>query len=97
METKKHLTPESVVSVTPDQVSCELSGEIVVLSLKHGEYFGLNPVAAAIWNLLQSPRSIAEVRDELLQEFSGITPEQCVEEVMKLLEELREMELVNVH
>ena len=96
MQMKTELSPTSIVGVSPDQVSCELSGEVVVLSLKNGEYFGLNPVAAVVWNLVQSPRSIAEIRDALLQEFSGVTPEQCLAEVTALVEELRRMELVTV-
>lgn len=90
------LTLSSVVSVSQEQISCELSGEVVVLSLRNGEYFGLNPVAAAVWTLLQLPRSVREVRDELLSRFSGITPEQCALEVLSLLEELRRMELLEV-
>jgi hypothetical protein len=90
------LTLGSVVSVSQEQISCELSGEMVVLSLRNGEYFGLNPVAAAVWTLIQSPRTVREVRDDLLAEFSGITPEQCALEVLTLLEELRGMQLVEV-
>jgi hypothetical protein len=93
---KTMITTRSVVSVTPEQVSCELSGEVVVLSLKNGEYFGLNPVAASIWALIQTPRSVGEVRDALLEEFSGISAEECLEEVVTLLEELRSLELVNL-
>lgn len=96
MQMNSELDPTSVVTVSPDQVSCELAGEVVVLSLKHGEYFGLNPVAAEVWNLVQSPRSIAEVSDALLRRFSGVTPEQCIQEVTALVEELRGMELVMV-
>ena len=90
------LTLGSVVSVSQEQISCELSGEMVVLSLRNGEYFGLNPVAASVWTLIQSPRTVREVRDDLLGQFSGITPEQCALEVLTLLEELRRMQLVEV-
>lgn len=96
MQMNTELAPTSVVTISPDQVSCELSGEVVVLSLKSGEYFGLNPVAAAVWNLLQSPRSIAEVGDALLQQFAGVSREQCIQEVTALVAELRGMELVMV-
>ena len=36
------------------------------------------------------------VRDSLLEEFGGITPERCVEEVTRLLLELRELDLVSI-
>ena len=89
-------TSEVATNVSQEQISCELSGEVVVLSLRNGEYFGLNPVAASIWTLIQSPRTVREVRDELLEQFGGITPEQCALEVLTLLEELRRMELLEV-
>lgn len=93
---KPKISLSSVVSATQDQVSCELSGEVVVLSLRNGEYFGLNPVAASVWEMIQTPLSVAEVRDALLQTFSGITPDQCAEEVLRLLSELRDLDLVEV-
>jgi hypothetical protein len=95
-ESNGKLTLRSVVSASQEQISCELSGEVVVLSLRNGEYFGLNPVAASIWSLIQSPRSVRELRDDLLAQFSGITPEQCALEVLALLEELRRMDLLEV-
>lgn len=40
------LSLDSIVAVTPEQVSSELSGEAVILSLKDGVYYGLNEVGA---------------------------------------------------
>ena len=96
MEATRSLPLTAVVTAIPDQVSCELSGEVVVLSQRNGEYFGLNEVAASVWNLIQSPRTVLELRDSLLEEFAGITPERCVQEVVRLLLELRDLELVSI-
>ena len=90
------ISMDLVVHAADEQVSCELSGEVVVLSLRSGEYFGLNPVAAAVWALVQSPRTVLEIRDALLEQFAGVSEEKCTEELLPLIEELRVMELVTV-
>jgi hypothetical protein len=53
-------------SSTVRRVSCNLAGEAVILNTKSGIYFGLKPVGARIWELVQEPRTIdAEARSEL--------------------------------
>ena len=90
------LTLESTVSLSDEQVACALEGEMVILSLADGEYYGLNPVAAAVWRQLEQPRRVSEIRDALLQEFEGVTEERCTRELATLLAELRELKLVTV-
>jgi hypothetical protein len=90
------LSLDSVVKITQEQVSCELSGEVVVLSLKSGEYYGLNAVAAAAWSLMEEPRTVLELRDALLEEFTGVSAAECTAELLTLIEELRELELVSI-
>lgn len=82
------------VMASPDHVACDLDNETVILSLKSGEYFGLNPVAAAVWRMIQVKRSVAAVRDSLLQQFNGVTVEQCEAELINLLNQLEELQLV---
>ena len=90
------LSLESTVSLSDEQVACELQGEMVVLSLADGEYYGLNPVAAAVWRHLEQPKQVAEIRDALLDEFSGVDEERCTAELSRLLTELRDLRLIRV-
>jgi hypothetical protein len=86
---------QSVVA-SRDHVACDLDDETVILSLTTGEYYGLNPVAAAIWKMIQVKRSVAHIRDALLQHYTGVTPEQCEAEVLGLVGELEELGLVEL-
>lgn len=43
---------------SPDIVFEEFSGEMVILNLASGQYFGLNPVGAACWQFLVTGASI---------------------------------------
>lgn len=78
-----------------DQVSSDLDGEAVILNLNSGVYFGLNPVGARVWELLQQPRTINEICGAMHQEF-GVDPDRCQRDMIELLEHMRTEGLVDV-
>lgn len=63
------LTPATRVVAARDQVSAEVEGEAVILSLADGVYYGLDGVGARVWELLREPRTLAELRDAVTAEF----------------------------
>ena len=85
------------VMASPDHVACDLDNETVILSLKSGEYFGLNPVAAAVWKMIQVKRNVIAVRDGLMAQFVDVKLERCEEELVGLLVELKNLGLVEVN
>ena len=89
------LDMKSVVVAGPGQVSCDLDGETVILSVASGLYYGLDPVGTNIWNKLQSQRTVQEIRDELLREYD-VDPERLERELLALLEQFAEHGLVDV-
>jgi hypothetical protein len=82
-----------VFSASKDQISCNLEGEAVILNLSRGIYFGLNPVGARIWELLQQPRTIPDIRDTLLAEFE-VDSGRCEQDIRALLDQLASKGLV---
>jgi hypothetical protein len=81
------ISDASVVRAAKHQVSCDLSGEVVILNLKDGVYYGLNPVGSRIWTLLEEPRSVGELRTVLLDEYD-IEPDVCWQQLSSLLNDL---------
>jgi hypothetical protein len=79
---------------SPDQVSSELHQESVILDLKSGMYFGLNPVGARIWQLVQQPASVDAIIQTILDEYD-VAPAQCEADVMQLLGKLDEAGLIS--
>jgi coenzyme PQQ synthesis protein D (PqqD) len=77
------LTELSRVVVAKNLVSRDLAGEIVILNLQNGVYYGINPVGARVWNLVQELRTFAEVRDTLLEEYD--VEAGCLEADLRLL------------
>lgn len=92
----KGLSLDTMVVASPEQVSCDVADEAVLLSMRDGEYYGLNDVGASIWRLIQRPRPIREVRDALLEEYDGVDSAECERAVMEFLSEMTELALVDV-
>ena len=89
------LCADSIVVAAPEQVSCALGDESVILNLKNSVYYGVNPVGASIWKLLQQQRSVAELRDAVLDEYE-VESERCERELLDLLEKMRSEGLIQV-
>jgi hypothetical protein len=89
------VSEESRTVVAKGQVSCDLEGETAILNLKNGLHYGLNTVGARIWNLIQTPRTLAEIRTILLNEYNVDAP-QLEQDMARLFRELSEHNLAEV-
>jgi hypothetical protein len=85
----------SRVRIPKDVVFRDLEGEIVILNLKTGVYFGLDPVGTRIWHLLQEHGALPKVLDSLLNEYDA-THAQCASDLFDFVARLRENELIEV-
>jgi hypothetical protein len=86
---------QTPVVAAPDQVSCDLSGEIVILNLSDGVYYGLDAVGARIWELLKEPRSVQEIRDIIIQEYD-VNSDRCTNDLVSLLSEMASRSLIRI-
>lgn len=85
----------SIVAATTDQVSSDMAGEAVILNLKSSAYYGLNEVGAWIWNMLQEPKTVNEIRDVILVQHE-VEPEQCDRNLLVSLRQLEAEGLIEV-
>jgi len=67
----------------------------VILHLGSGTYYGLNAVGSTIWNLIQEPRTIAEIHDRLLQQYEAEFGE-CERDLLNILDDLSKAGLVEI-
>jgi hypothetical protein len=63
------LTLNDSIVVSEDVLFRELDDEAVLLNLKTGIYFGLNPLGTRIWQLIVEERSLARVLEKVLHEY----------------------------
>jgi len=89
------LSIRSIVTASLDQISCPLGEESAILNVRSTVYYGLNPVGARVWNLLQHPKTVQELRDTLIDEYD-VEMENCERDLLDLLEKLRAEGLIHV-
>ena len=89
------LLKETRVVASQEQVSCDLGGEAAILNLKNGIYYGLDPVGARVWNLIQQPRTLAELREILVAEYD-VDAARVESDIRHLLTQLLDNELVEI-
>ncbi len=87
---------ETIVARSEEPVAVEVDRTVVMMSVDQGMYFGLEGTGPRIWALLEQPRSVQQLCDELMKEYD-IDAEACRIEVCNFLEELRRAQLVRVH
>ena len=89
------LVDQSTIAVSSDQVSCDLAGEVAILSLRNSVYYGLDPVGASVWSLIQQPKTFAEIREALLGIYD-VDSAQLESDLQALLGELSENGLIEI-
>lgn len=87
------ITPATVLVRSPEPLTASVGDEVVMLDVGKGSYFGLEGSGAAIWDLLATPRSVADLCDQLVRRFE-VPPDVCRSEVIFFLCDLREAGLV---
>ena len=85
----------STVVAAPEHLSARLGAESVVLGVSKGVYYGLDHVAARIWELLQSPITLMDVRDAIVREFD-VDADTCERDLLEFADELRANEMIEV-
>lgn len=70
-----------------DMLSAEIGGEAIMMSIEKGAYFGLNPIATRIWDLIDQPKSIAELIEVISTEYE-VSDEQCSADVQEFVADM---------
>lgn len=65
-----------------------------MMSVTAGCYYGLNAVASRVWELLETPKTVAQVCAQLSQEFEVAGP-TCEAEVLKFVQDLTDNGIVH--
>jgi hypothetical protein len=86
---------KTIVVASKDNVSCSLGAEAAILNMSSGVYYGLDPVGAHVWSLLEQPRSVEDLRAAVMEEYE-VEPAHCEADLLALLEKLRSEGLIEV-
>ncbi|QNK59903.1 lasso peptide biosynthesis PqqD family chaperone [Paenibacillus sp. PAMC21692] len=90
------LALSDLVSSCKDNIVSNMGGEKVMLSIKTGNYYNLGNIGGYIWDGIATPVTVGALIDALTVEFA-VGAEQCEEQVISFLEQLRKEGLILVN
>ena len=93
MDQLKSLCPDSLVRVSSNQVYSRLGDEVAILELDRGVYYGLNDTGSFLWNLMQQPVRVNEMRAALVEEFD-VDADTAEKDLLRVLADLRDAGLI---
>jgi hypothetical protein len=91
----RDISTSSVVAATKDQVSSDLAGETILLSMQSAMYYGLDEVGSRIWELVRDPIRVSEVSEAIAREYD-VERLQCEADVIDFLRALETKGLIEV-
>lgn len=93
---KQHSINENLsVARVSDIVSAEMDGEVLMMRIKSGMYYGLNDVGSRIWELITEPQQVSRVIDCLMAEYD-VERTQCQVDTLDLLKHFYEEGLIMI-
>lgn len=89
------LSHDASIIAMRETVFSDLGDEVAILNLRSGEYFGLNPVGAFVWSLIQERQTFGRLCSAVVGEYD-VTPEQCAADLDRLFREMVREDLIIV-
>lgn len=89
------ITDATMISRSPSVTAAEVNGEIVMMSIEQGRYFGLDRVGTDIWNQLDPPCTFAALIDHLLAVYD-VDRSTIVADTRELLARMAQLDVVRL-
>lgn len=89
------MATDLIVQRRGEMLETEVDGELVALHVDKGTCYGFNGTATWIWAMIEQPKRLSELEEELLQEFE-VDPATCKAQLRELLDELAADGLVEI-
>jgi hypothetical protein len=89
------ISNSTILIASKEQVSCNLNGESVILSLKKDSYYGLNNVGTFVWEMIKEPKTFRQIKDAILVKYE-VNPDECERDLLELVNDLLDKELIQV-
>ena len=90
---KTALSGSSTMIAARDVVSTNLDDEVAILNVTSGMYYGLNPVGARVWALIQEQRTVDEIRQRILATYD-VDEHTCEADLLALLADMARAGLI---
>jgi Coenzyme PQQ synthesis protein D (PqqD) len=71
IEKRPKIVDATVISRSPSVLTAEVDGEVVMMSIEQGRYFGLDDIGSDIWRRIEPPCSFAALIDRLACDYEA--------------------------
>ena len=95
MNETPQISLDTMLCRTQEIVSADLDGDMVMMSIEQGKYYGMDSIGSRIWALLETPLTVSALCDLLLEEYE-VSREHCEQEVLTFLNDLAKEKLLEV-
>lgn len=89
------ISPNTIITRNKDVVFNKLDDEIIMMSAKKGDYYGLDSIGAIIWQHIENPITFEKLIFILLEEFD-VTEQECLLDVTEFILSLEKNEIINL-
>ena len=95
MPSTSTISKRARIAINPQHLVAELDGDVVIMSIDTGTYYGLDAVGACVWKLLEQPRTFADVIDGVVEHFE-VDAEVVEKDLTAFLKEMQSEGIVSV-
>jgi hypothetical protein len=81
------LTRDTAVVRNPRLIAADMDGDLVMMSIESGEYFGLGGVGTRVWELIDTPRTLAQLTQAICAEYE-VDAATCETDISRFLADL---------
>lgn len=83
------------VTISPSVYARAFGEEVVLLEFGNGEYFGLDPIGAAVWRRLEAGDELGAVANHIAALYE-VGREEALRDIVALVAQLRSSDLVTL-
>ena len=92
----KRIDPNALICRSPNVVETKVDGQIVMMNVNEGKYYGPNMVGSQIWQLVQEPRTFLAICDALSELFNVESIPDYREQAREFIDVLVDKKLVEI-
>ena len=89
------ISMKSKIVRSSNPIAEPVDDELVMADIDAGKYYGLNNIARAIWQNLETQITVEDLCKRLCENYE-VTAEQCSAEVLSFLKDLETRKLISV-
>lgn len=86
---------ETKISRASGFVTAPVNSELMMLNVEEGAYYSLDPIAAEIWGLIESPSAVQDIVAALQTRYA-VSLEECQADVLSFLEKLYKDRMIRI-